>query len=60
MPARFTMNFHTGRTNNVPIYTKSTSAPAINVASKSALNSSMIGRVYNAKPGCSACGKKVA
>ncbi len=25
-----------------------------------ALNSSMIGRVHNAKPGCSSCGKKVA
>ena len=24
------------------------------------LNSSMIGRIHNAKPGCSACGKKVA
>ena len=27
---------------------------------KSALNAPMIGRVYNAKPGCSSCGKKVA
>jgi len=25
----------------------------------SSLNSPMIGRVYKAKPGCSACGKKV-
>ena len=25
-----------------------------------ALNSSMIARVHNAKPGCSSCGKKVA
>jgi len=25
-----------------------------------ALNSSMIGRVHNVKPGCSSCGKKVA
>lgn len=24
------------------------------------LNAPMIGRVYNAKPGCSSCGKKVA
>ena len=24
------------------------------------LNASMIDRVYNAKPGCSACGKKVS
>ena len=26
----------------------------------SALNAPMINRVYNAKPGCSSCGKKVA
>jgi hypothetical protein len=26
----------------------------------SALNAPMISRVYNAKPGCSACGKKVS
>jgi hypothetical protein len=25
-----------------------------------ALNAPMVNRIYNAKPGCSACGKKVA
>jgi hypothetical protein len=30
------------------------------VVTNTALNSPMISRVYKAKPGCSACGKKVA
>lgn len=30
------------------------------VFTNSALNAPMISRVYKAKPGCSACGKKVA
>lgn len=37
------------------------SRPAVSSAPKNIpLNAPMINRVYNAKPGCSACGKKVA
>ena len=37
------------------------SKPSVQSASRSAsLNAPMIDRVYKAKPGCSACGKKVA
>jgi|APCry1669189534_1035231.scaffolds.fasta_scaffold183290_1 hypothetical protein len=36
-------------------------APRKNLQAKNnALNAPMINRVYNAKPGCSSCGKKVA
>jgi hypothetical protein len=36
------------------------SAPVISAPRNIALNSPMVNRIYNAKPGCSACGKKVA
>ncbi len=35
-------------------------APVLNVNKSMPLNASMIDRVHRAKPGCSACGKKVA
>ena len=35
-------------------------APVQIVSKNMALNASMIDRVHKAKPGCSACGKKVA
>ncbi len=45
--------------NNAPVNISQItlkSAPQKNIS----LNAPMIGRVYNAKPGCSACGKKVS
>ena len=36
------------------------SSVGISGGSGGALNSPMIGRIYFAKPGCSACGKKVS
>ena len=57
---RFKMNFNNG--NYIPTYVVNNTAK-INapMASKPAsLNSPMIERVHKAKPGCSACGKKVA
>lgn len=37
------------------------SRPAVSSAPKNvSLNAPMIERIYNAKPGCGACGKKVA
>lgn len=62
MPARLTMSFHNGNTYNGPISNLATGTPRFNTAPprSAALNSSMIDRVHKAKPGCSACGKKVA
>jgi hypothetical protein len=46
---------------NVNNYSPSISlAPTSAQRQPTALNAPMIGRVYKAKPGCSACGKKVA
>jgi len=63
---RFKMSFNTG--NNFPIHRIQQNAPSSlanvpkqMVAPKAqALNAPMIERVYRARPGCSACGKKVA
>ena len=49
--------------NNIASYISSSPLKSVGLMSnsvKSALNAPMIGRVYNAKPGCSSCGKKVA
>jgi hypothetical protein len=35
-------------------------APVLQIPRPVALNASMIDRIHKAKPGCSACGKKVA
>jgi hypothetical protein len=61
MPNRVFMNFHSGRSYNGPIYANlsTINAPPAPVRS-AALNAPMIDRVHKAKPGCSACGKKVA
>ena len=57
---RFKMNF--SNANYIPMPRQS--VMTANVSSKPAptlsLHSPMIDRVYKAKPGCSACGKKVA
>ncbi len=56
---RFKMRFDNSRQ---PIFYP-TEKPTANLASikpVTALNAPMIDRVYKAKPGCSACGKKVA
>jgi hypothetical protein len=58
---RFKMNF--SNANYIPAPRQSV-VTATNVSSKPvptlSLRSPMIDRVYKAKPGCSACGKKVA
>ena len=36
------------------------SAPVLQAPKSVALNASMVDRVHKAKPGCSACGKKIA
>jgi hypothetical protein len=57
---RFKLNF--SNANYIPMPKQSTMKA--NVSSKPvptlSLRSPMIDRVYKAKPGCSACGKKVA
>jgi hypothetical protein len=45
--------------NNIAQPTASIPAP-VQAPRSVALNSPMIARVYKAKPGCSACGKKVS
>lgn len=63
MPVRITMNLANPNTQlrqNMAAYTASISAQPVSNTRSSALNASMIDRVHKAKPGCSACGKKVA
>ena len=63
MPVRITMNLANPNTQlrqNMAAYTASISHAPQSVNRPSALNASMIDRVHKAKPGCSACGKKVA
>lgn len=63
---RFKMNFSNSR-NNLPeanhleklLLLKAAQNPQARLHSNLPLNSHMINRVHNAKPGCSACGKKV-
>ena len=66
---RFKMSFNNNglvshpSQNHIASYISSSPLKSISLTSnsvKSALNAPMIGRVYNAKPGCSSCGKKVA
>lgn len=63
MPARMTMNLanpNTQLTQTMSAYSASM-APAPKPAARPvALNAPMIDRVHRAKPGCGACGKKVA
>ena len=62
---RFKMSFNNSGLNPPQYYNniganiavKSASMPSVN---KISLNAPMIDRVHKAKPGCSACGKKVA
>jgi hypothetical protein len=53
-------NPNTQLRQNMATYSASISAQPVANARLSALNASMIDRVHKAKPGCSACGKKVA
>ena len=60
---RFKMSFNNYGANqqsNIILNANTSSQPKV-VSSKTVdLNTPMIGRVYKAKPGCSACGKKVS
>ena len=62
---RFKMSFNNSRAiqgqyNNM-MNSKLSSVPSSSVSPKNiGLNTPMIDRIYKAKPGCSACGKKVA
>ena len=65
MPGRFTMSFSNGgyipSQNRGPVpSSKATYTYTSTPQKNQALNSPMIARVYKARPGCSACGKKVA
>lgn len=62
MPARVNMFFHSGNTHS-PLLTNLSSIVSKSKTAAprpSGLGTSMIDRVHRAKPGCSACGKKVA
>jgi hypothetical protein len=63
MQARFKMNFHNSGFNGQPLM------PTLGMPQQQQrqqrsnnfpLNTPMINRIHNVKPGCSACGKKVA
>jgi hypothetical protein len=60
MPRKISMTLHNGSTPRVPYVgiTSPSSAGSSISSMPSALNSRMIDRIYSAKPGCSACGKK--
>jgi hypothetical protein len=63
MPARMTMNLANPNTQlrqNMAAYAASIAPSPLSKARPVALNAPMIDRVHKAKPGCSACGKKVA
>jgi hypothetical protein len=63
MNNRFKMTFNNSGyvPHNFNSLASISSKPAVSSAPKNIpLNAPMINRVYNAKPGCSACGKKVA
>lgn len=53
---RFKMNF--GNSNN-QIISQLIASKKISLPTNTRLNAPMIDRVYRARPGCSACGKKV-
>lgn len=53
-------NYGATQQSNIMLNANASSQPKV-VSSKTVdLNTPMIGRVYKAKPGCSACGKKVS
>ena len=53
-------NYGANQQSNIMLNANASSQPKV-VSSKTVdLNTPMIGRVYKAKPGCSACGKKVS
>lgn len=60
MPRKITMTLHNNSTPRVSYMgiTSSSSAGSSLRSMPTALNARMIDRVYSAKPGCSACGKK--
>ena len=66
MPARnWKLNFSTNNYTSSPVVNLASnvmnvSKPINQTQNANSLNGPMIGRVYKAKPGCSACGKKVA
>ena len=63
MPARnWKMNLSNNYyTNSLAVITPNVNVPRqVPVNNGGPLNGAMIGRIHNAKPGCSACGKKVA
>jgi hypothetical protein len=63
MPARITMNLVNPNTQlRWMLQNNAASVPTNHVVNNrpSSLNAPMIDRVHKAKPGCSACGKKVA
>ena len=63
--SRFKMNFNSYQAPFQPVFNNGLAGVNMSVAPKTvakpvSLSSPMIGRVHNVKPGCSACGKKVA
>jgi hypothetical protein len=60
MPRKIAMTLHNNSTPRISYagITTPSSAGFITTPMPSALNAKMIDRVYSAKPGCSACGKK--
>lgn len=60
MPRKIAMTLHNNSTPRISYagITNSSSAGSAIKSMPSALNSRMIDRIYSAKPGCSACGKK--
>ena len=60
MPRKIAMTLHNNSTPRISYSGIINSSPAGSIARPmpSALNAKMIDRVYSAKPGCSACGKK--
>lgn len=65
---RFKISFNNSGNGNVPGYNNLASTVSPHVSSlpkpsitrSGGLNAPMVERVYKARPGCSACGKKVA
>ena len=63
MPVRIKMNLANPNLQfrqNMAAYAYAAASPAVHAPRLTALNASMIDRVHKTKPGCSACGKKVA
>jgi hypothetical protein len=60
MPRKIAMTLHNNSTPRIAYsgIVSSSSAGSTIRSIPSALNSKMISRIYSAKPGCSACGKK--